>query len=207
MKDILLLGGGGHAQTIISIMSEEQRSKLLGYLDISDKGELLKVPYLGNDDFLNGKQNTLSLIVGLSYMGSKVNLLPRLNLVTRCSALGFRFETVISEKSIIHNNVQIDEGTVVFPGAIINQGVSIGKNCLINSGAIIEHNCLIHDNVQISPGSIVCGGTEIYNNSFIGAGSVIRDGIIIGPDIIIGMGSNVTKSVFDQGTYFTKRCL
>jgi UDP-perosamine 4-acetyltransferase len=201
MKNIVLLGGGGHARAIISILPEEQKSKLLGYVDIADRGALSGAPYLGTDEFLNGRNHALKLVAAFSYTGLKVDIQPRSDIIKKFSELGFEFETVISERSIIENSARIGDGTVIFPGAIINRGTKIGRNCSINSGSIIEHDCILHNNVQISPGAIVCGGAEIFDNSFIGAGSVIRDGIIIGTNVIIGMGTKVVKSVIDPGTY------
>ena len=53
MYNIIVIGGGGHAKVIISILKKIKNFKILGYTDYKDNGEILSIPYLGNDDLIN----------------------------------------------------------------------------------------------------------------------------------------------------------
>ena len=47
--EIVVIGGGGHAKVVISILRKLDRHRILGYTDLKDNGALLGVPYLGSD--------------------------------------------------------------------------------------------------------------------------------------------------------------
>ena len=50
MKNILLIGGGGHASNIIDlILNEQEEYNPIGYLDKKKGPSLLGVPWLGDD--------------------------------------------------------------------------------------------------------------------------------------------------------------
>ena len=49
---IVVIGGGGHAKVVISILKKLGNYKVVGYTDIDNKGEILGVDYLGNDEIL-----------------------------------------------------------------------------------------------------------------------------------------------------------
>ena len=46
---IIVVGGGGHAKVLISVLKKIRDFDLIGYADMRDSGELLGVPYLGTD--------------------------------------------------------------------------------------------------------------------------------------------------------------
>ena len=51
MPDIVVIGGGGHAKVLISVLKKCGYS-VLGYTDNLDRGPVLGAPYLGNDGVL-----------------------------------------------------------------------------------------------------------------------------------------------------------
>ena len=54
MKNILLIGGGGHASNIIDlILNEQEEFKPIGYIDKKKGPPLLGVPWLGDDSSIN----------------------------------------------------------------------------------------------------------------------------------------------------------
>ena len=52
MPAIVVICGGGHAKVVINILKKLKEYEIIGYTDKSDKGDILNVPYLGNDDIL-----------------------------------------------------------------------------------------------------------------------------------------------------------
>jgi UDP-perosamine 4-acetyltransferase len=52
MDAIVLIGGGGHAKVVISILRKLDRHRILGYTDMKNNGALSGAPYLGTDDDL-----------------------------------------------------------------------------------------------------------------------------------------------------------
>ncbi len=200
-KDICIIGGGGHSKSIISIIKKINYFNIVGYTDLVDKGNILGVSYIGNDDVIF-QQKIPFAAIGISYLKTPKDISLRLGIIEKYSKLGLVFPKIISPSAIINEEVYIDDGTVVMDGVVINSGTKIGKFCILNTKCTIEHGCEIKNNVSISPGAILCGDVHIGNNSFIGAGSIIRDGINICSNVTLGAGSNVTKKIEIPGIYF-----
>ncbi len=107
---------------------------------------------------------------------------------------------IIDPKStFIEENVEIGEGTIIYPNNYIKNGVKIGKNCVILPNNLIEKS-QIGDNVNIGPSShirpdtVICKNVKIGNfceikASFVGDSCKISHLTYIG-DTIIGERCN-----------------
>lgn len=182
MDKIVVIGGGGHAKVVISIIKKTHSYNILGYSDIEDKGKLLGICYFGNDDELSAMDNKHKLVLGI---GQIRNLESRRKIVETFLKSGFKFETIISTDAIVNEEVAVDDGTIIMDGVVINSGTSIGKYSIINTKVTVDHDCRIGDFVHIAPGCTVCGEVIIGDNTFIGAGSIITNGAEIGNDQFI----------------------
>jgi sugar O-acyltransferase (sialic acid O-acetyltransferase NeuD family) len=205
IKKIVMIGSGGHAKAILSALNENQRKQVIGYADLCENIIFSKqIKYLGDDKQLiqDNSPGSIDLILGISYMGAKVDLKLRKKIINYYKKNKYNFLTTISPDSYVSNEGRIEEGTFIAPGAKVISNAKILKFCSVNTGAIIEHDVILHNNVQISPGVIICGGVNVGENTFIGAGTIIRDGISITKDTIIGMGSVVLTDINEPGTYF-----
>ena len=96
----------------------------------------------------------------------------------------------ISEAAYIVGDVEIGEGTSVWPGAVIRGDygkIIIGKNCSI------QDNCVLHtddylefgDDVLMTHGAVVHGGL-VGNNVLIGLNSVLLEDSHVGNYCLIG---------------------
>jgi len=196
--DIIFLGGGGHAKSIIPLVLElsNKNINIVGYTDIDDQNEIYGVNYLGQDDIIDKLSDTAKII---NCLGSteKNNIRHNAYIKYATRMVGF-----ISQNAIIsrYSNVYCGNGIVmkniqVMPGAIINSGVNIADNVIINSGAIIEHDCTIGVSSHIAPGATLCGSVTIGDISHIGANASILQNIIIGSNAVIGAGVTVRKNI------------
>ena len=197
-KKIVLIGGGGHCKTVISILKKLDNFEIAGIVDINKAGSLISgIKIIGTDDDLkdiykSGMNNALITV------GSIKDNTKRYRLFNIAREIGYNFPVIISPEAIVDKSVKIDEGTVIMLGSIINIDSSIGKNCIINTGAIIEHDCKIGDHCHITPGVHISGAVNIGELSFIGIGATIIQGIKIGKNITIGAGSVVIKDIPDN---------
>jgi len=199
MKQYLLIGSGGHAIMIKSLLGKYGFIK--GYIDLKINTLLPNVEYLGNDlNALELIERDISLIPVFG-IGLIKNVEQRANIIKLYEDYCVRFTPIKSASSFVDESVKIDYGTVIGNGAVVNNGVKIGKFSIINSGAIIEHDVKIGDNVHIAPGAIVCGDVLIENNVTIGAGSVINQGLKVVANVIVGSGSVVNINILESGTY------
>jgi len=199
-KSVSVIGGGGHAKSVITILKKLDDFKLIGYTDIENKGEILGTKYLGKDTALFdlGVKN---ICIGISYLKTPFDQSVRKKIINIFSQRDFVFPSIVSRTSIINFEVEIGQGTIVFDRVVINSGSSLGDFGVINTGAVIEHDCKIGDHIFIAPGGVICGNVKIGNDVFIGAGSIVRDGVSIPDNVIIGSCSNVINDIEIPGLY------
>ncbi|SFV50865.1 4-amino-6-deoxy-N-Acetyl-D-hexosaminyl-(Lipid carrier) acetyltrasferase [hydrothermal vent metagenome] len=174
-EDILLIGGGGHAKSVIDVIEIQGKYNIVG---IVDKKELLGKSVLGykiiasDDDLVRLRKEYSNAIISVGHI--KSNTL-RINLFKILKELNFTLPTIISPLAYVSKHSFIEEGTIVMHHALINADAKVAKNCIINSKALIEHDAIIEDNVHISTGAIVNGGSTIKENSFFGSGAIIKE--------------------------------
>lgn len=201
MEKIIVVGGGGHAKVIISLLHKLGRYDVIGYTDTADRGSIGGVKYLGDDarlERLGNKEPHCKLVLGV---GSVELSRHRLFLQERFQRCGFQWAVVISPYAVVDENVKIGAGTVVLDGAIIQTGASIGECAIINTASVVEHDCLVGNFVHVAPGAVVCGGVKIGDHSFIGAGSTVIQYKTIAEDCLIGAGATVIDDCLTPGVY------
>ena len=185
---------------LISTLKKLQKYEICGYTDMSDKGEILGIRYLGNDHSLSEiRQTVVCAAIGIGKV--EVNSPARERIVMTLESLGFELPVIISPNACVNPEVLFGKGTIVFDGVVINSGSVVGAYCVINTGCIIEHDCKLGKDVFISPGAVLCGGVNVGAHSVVGAKSVVIQGIKIVADCLIGAGSVVVKDLNLAGTY------
>ena len=90
IKKIVVIGGGGHAKVIISILKKDRNYDIFGYVDIVDNGQILGVPYLGDDTVLSGltEKGVTQAALGI---GHTDDLSLRMLLAKKTLEIGFSF--------------------------------------------------------------------------------------------------------------------
>ena len=199
MKNLILIGGGGHCKSVIDTILEGGDYRIVGILDLPEKvGEnILGIEIIGTDDMMDHyfKQGIDQAFIT---MGSIGDIRLRRNLYEHASALGFKFPNIIDKTAVVSQNSILGQGNFVGKGAIINAGARIGNQCIINTGAIIDHDCQLADFVHIAPGASLSGQVSIGENTHIGTNSSLIQNISIGRDSILGAGSVVIKDIGDN---------
>lgn len=188
MKEIILVGFGGHAKSVIDSIEKTKRYKIVGYTDIKQGNEYKGYQYLGNDDVLQlyFDKGVGHAFISVGYMG-KGDL--RCKLYEKVKGIGYTLPSIIDVSAQLAEDVKIGEGCFVGKRAVINANASIGKMCIINTGAIIEHDCVVDEFSHISVGSILCGNVQVGRAAFVGANATVIQGRIIGDECIVGAGA------------------
>ena len=201
MRNIVLLGAGGHCRSCIEIIEKVEKYQIKGILDKNkkSKGDFMGYKILGSDEELKDiiLENDFALVCVGQIKSPKV----RIKLFNLLKNESINIATVISNCSIISNNSTIKKGTIVMHNAVINSGVRIGVNCIINTGSIIEHDSIIGDHCHISTGAILNGNVYIGYGSFIGSGCIIKQGIKIGEKVVVSAGEKVMKDIPSNTIY------
>ena len=201
MRNIVLLGAGGHCKSCIEIIENVEKYQIKGILDNNKKRDedFMGYKILGPDEELKNiiSENDLGLVCVGQIKTPKV----RIKLFNLLKNESIEIATVISKSAIISKNSIIKKGTIVMHNTLINSAVDIGFNCIINTGSIIEHDAKIGDHCHISTGAIVNGNVHIGSGSFIGSGSILKQGIKIGEKVIVSAGEKVMTDIPSNSIY------
>jgi len=189
MKEIILLGGGGHCKSVIDIIEELQEFKIVGIVDRKDLigSEVLGYPVIASDEDI--EKLALSYKYALVTVGQTKSPDIRIKLYSLAKKAGFEMQSIVSPRSHISKYAKIGDGTVVLHDSLINANSSIGNNCIVNSKALIEHDVKIQDHCHISTNSVVNGGATVCEGSFIGSGAVVVNSIIVKKNSFIKAGT------------------
>ncbi|MGB6191234.1 MAG: NeuD/PglB/VioB family sugar acetyltransferase [Terracidiphilus sp.] len=203
MEEIVVIGGGGHARVVLSILGKLKRFNILGYTDLRDHGPLLGHPFLGPDSGLAAivtAHPALNVAIGVGQVGLGDR---RRDLWTRLAGAAPRllFPAIVSPHAVVNEDVVLGDAAVVMDGVVVNCGVRIGRGAILNTHATIEHDVVLEEWVHIAPGATLSGGVTVGHDSMIGAGATVIEGIRIPPDTFIGAGSTVIDSLTEPGVY------
>jgi len=189
MKDIILIGGGGHCKSVIDVVEHEGVFNIIGIIDKSERiGEsILNYKIIGNDSELKNLVKTCEN--ALISVGQIISPQKRIDLFENLLRLGFLLPTVISPRAYISKNSRIGIGTIIMHDAVISAGVVIGDNCIINTKSIIEHGSRIGDHCHISTNAVINGEVIVGEGSFIGSSAVTKEGIKINNNFFAKAGS------------------
>lgn len=196
MKNVVIIGAGGHAKVIADIIVKSN-DNVIGFLDddLTIQGDTIYLDkkVLGTTTDIE-KYNDAYFIIGIG------NNITRRNISLKYPNLNWY--TAVYPSTILANDVEIGEGTAIMPGVIINPGTKIGSHCIVNTGATIDHDNIIGDYVHISPGVHLAGTVTIGEGTWLCIGSTIINNIEIGKNNIIGAGAVVIKDLNDNNSTF-----
>lgn len=200
MKELVLVGGGGHCKSVIDV-AESAGYNILGILDMpEDVGkQVLDYKVIGTDDDIPMYVDKAEFVITVGFIKNPAT---RIKLYKKVKEAGGKLATIIASTARVSKYSTIGDGTVVMHQALVNAGAHIGDNCIINTFCNIEHDAQIGDQCHISTGTMVNGDCKIGERVFVGSQSVLANGITIGDDIIVGAGSIVCKSINLKGIYY-----
>lgn len=196
--DLVIIGGGRHAQVVRSCL-DAVGNRIIGIVDdrlpAGTMAEDLTV--LGPLDALPDLRSQHLALGGVIAVGDNH---ARRQITERVEAMlpGFRWVAAIHPSAIIAPTARIAAGTVVVAGAIINCHAVIGRHALINTGSIIDHDTVMGEFASTGPGVVTGGNVVIGKDSHIGLGAVIAHGVAIGAGSIIGGNAYVCRDVPDH---------
>ena len=196
MKEIILIGGGGHCKSVIDVIELEGKFKIAGIIE-KDKSlignKVLDYKVIGYDNELEKLREKYEY--AFITIGQIKNPLPRIKIFEKLKKLDFKLPVIISPLAYVSKYAKIEEGTIIMHHALVNANAKIGKNCIINSKALIEHDAIIEDFCHISTGAIVNGGVIVKEKTFFGSNAMAKENIKINSNSLIGGGVIVLKSL------------
>jgi len=199
MKNLILVGGGGHCKSVIDV-AESAGYTILGVLDLpSEVGKkVLDYEVIGVDDDIPHYVDKAEFIITV---GQIKDALLREKLHDKIVSAGGRLATIVASTAYVSKYAVLGRGTVVMHKAFVNAEVVIKESCIINTFANIEHSAEIGSFTHISTGAMVNGDCKVGSHVFLGSQSVMLNGTSIGDNNVIAAGSFVRKSIKKSGIY------
>ena len=194
-KPVVILGAGGHAQVLISILRRMGR-RVVGISCVPPfrHDDVLGIPIIGGDDKIaKWSPEEIDLVngIGITAAGQSARHVS----ADKMRSLGYRYVQVIDPSAVIVPEALVAEGVQVMAGAIIQAGTMIGRDSIVNTGAQVDHDCVVGEGSHLCPGSILTGNVRIGSETVVGAGSIIIPGIEVGDRQIVKAGSIVTSNI------------
>lgn len=200
-KNIVVVGGGGHARVIISLIRKLASFNLLGYTDPAPGESILGVPYLGDDQQLALMANDTTPCAVALGIGNTAVSSRRSELAQQLVARGFELPALVSPAATVNEGVTVGPGTVIFDGVVVATGTQIGAACILNTGCVVDHDCRLGDGVHIAPGAVLCGGVSVGDFSMIGSGATVIHGCRVAARCLVGAGATVVTNLDCPATY------
>ena len=188
MKDLYLIGAGGHCVSCIDVIEATGQFRLCGIFDRPEKvGEkVLGVPVIGTDEDIS--KYTTPNAVFLITVGQIKSPDVRVDLFNKLKVMNAPLAKVISPRAHVSKYATVEEGTIVMHDALVNANAKVGENCIINTKALIEHDTVVEAHTHVATAAVVNGNCHIKEGSFIGSNSVLKEGTVVEKLSVLGAG-------------------
>ena len=168
MKNLLILGAGGHGNVVKEIAES--------VVDSKDEHLYERIEFLDDNSMeAIGKIVESSKYIGqfdCAFVGVGNNAV-REQLQSGLEKLGYQIPVIIHSSAYVSKTAKIEAGTIVEPKAIVNASSVIGKGCIISVGAIVDHDSHIGAFCHINAGAICKAGSEVPGGTKLEAGQVV----------------------------------
>jgi sugar O-acyltransferase (sialic acid O-acetyltransferase NeuD family) len=185
MKQIIIIGKGGHAKVVANII-KESCDDLVGYYDDGETDDVI-----GTISELKKIEPNEFMICAIGSNKARETVVNKINNTTGTNS----WTNLIHPCTSVATDCIMGIGNIICPNATIQPSVIIGNHTIINTKASVDHDCKIGSFVHIAPGATLCGTVIVGDGAFIGANATIINNITVGPWSIIGAGSVVLKDV------------
>jgi sugar O-acyltransferase (sialic acid O-acetyltransferase NeuD family) len=202
-SQIVIVGGGGHARSVIDVIEAEGRFDIAGVVDPKppSSGSLMGYPWLGDDEALGPLiQRHKNAVIAIGQLPQPDK---RIELFERVSGLGAQLPVIISPSAVVSPHATIGRGSIVMHGAVINAGAIIGENCIVNTLALVEHDSRIGDHCHVATGARINGECVLGRESFVGSGAIVFQQVHLPARSVVGAGTIVKTAAHPKATRTT----
>lgn len=121
-------------------------------------------------------------------------------LTNRCLDKHINIIDLKANNTVILDNVNIEEGSILCAFTTLTSNIKIGKSFHANIYSYVAHDCEIGDYVTFAPAVKCNGNIKIEDHVYIGTGVILKQGrpgkpLVIGRGAVIGAGAVVTRSI------------
>ncbi|MDM5190874.1 acetyltransferase [Bacillus sp. DX4.1] len=192
MKQIALIGQGGHAKVITDMIHANTGYQIVAVFD--DKYENLS----RKQGVCYGPISSIKKVIeeiGFKLVIAIGNNAVRKRIVQQLGLEDESYETIIHPTAVVSQSASVGVGTVIMPNAVINADTVVESHVIVNTAAVIEHDNHIGDFAHISPNATLTGTVFVNEGTQVGAGAIVIPNRKIGEWSIIGAGATVIHDI------------
>ena len=185
---VFVLGAGGHAKVVISMLRASGMEVAGLYDDDPAKQDAAcaAVPVIGLISSLTSAMSS-ECVLAIGDNATRQKLARRMSWV--------HWLTVVHPKAYVHDSVRLGPGTVIMAGAVVQPDAQIGAHCIINTGATVDHGCVIGDFCHVAPGCNLGGAVTLAEGVLLGIGSVAIQSVSVGAWTAVGVGAAIVSDL------------
>lgn len=194
----VVVGAGGHARVVLSVLSERDDYDVVGVVDTREPrpGEvILGVPVISAVD---GLERLASEGVAHAFLALGENNL-RSDAADRLGRLGFALPPLISDAAYVAPTAHLGPGILVAPHAHVGPEAVVGAGVIVNTQANVEHEVSVGDYAHLAPGSSVGGRSRLGARVLLGMGARVIEKVRVADGVVIGANAVVIHDVDDDG--------
>ena len=197
MKRVVILGTGGHARMIATLIHDMaahgHELTLAGHTspDAPVGGNVL-----GDDSALPAlaRAGTAThFVVGLGSVRGGLGL--RQRVFDMALESGLRPLSLQHSSAVVIPTATIGRGSVLMPGSILCAGAVLGDNTILNTRASVDHDSRVGAHSHIAVGATLAGGVTVGRDALVGAGAVLSHGVSVGDGATVGAGAAVVRDI------------
>lgn len=201
VKDIIIVGAGGHAAELRDYINHLNGTgrfqyRVAGFIDDDQQAHAhygFVEPFLGSIADHAVRQD-VDYLIGIA------NIKYRRRITEQLLSRGARFIGLIHPTALISPSAQIAEGVVISHNASVGPKARIGRFTILNSRCTIGHDSVLGEFNFISPQVAVSGNTSMGDENMIGTNACTIPGTTIGSRNIIAAGMVIYKPVGNDET-------
>jgi len=185
-------GASGFGKEVMPLVRQKfptLKKEQFVFIDDGQAGESLNgYSVLTYTDFIKNSATYKAVTIAIA------NSIVREKLVARLNEDGVQHLAVQAGNTVILDEVEIGEGSLLCPFTCLTSNIKIGKFFHANIYSYVAHDCVIGDYVTFAPGVKCNGNIHIEDHAYIGTGAVIKQGTPDKP-LVIGKGANGLSGV------------
>ncbi|WP_426147314.1 acetyltransferase [Polaromonas sp. DSR2-3-2] len=117
---------------------------------------------------------------------------------------GYCFTSFVHASVLMHDDVVIEENSVILDQVAIHPGCRIRRGTFISSNVNIGHDCIVGESNWINSGVAIAGGCNIGEGCFFGVNSSAGHGLRIGARNFIAANTLINKHTEDDEVYLSE---
>ncbi len=195
MKEIAIIGAGGHGRVVLDIIRSAGQYKPIGFIDNNSQlwgkyvdgiqvvGDFSKIEELADS------HNDFGAIVAIG------DCRIRRSFAEMLSSANVELINAIHPSANIASTATLGKNIVIAAGVVVCAHCQIGNSVILNTGCIVDHESIIANSAHICPGAKLAGRVIVESGAFVGIGATIIQNLRIGTDAVVGAGAVVIKDV------------